>query len=138
VLRESCLPWPYPVVSAAWQRLEHARCSGHQRAVQLLRMSYCSVCSLHFHVCKFARRADRRPRVWWCIVGAVAGDLDTLLDAYDRDRRTLPAPVEPWSWGWTKSAETWNGRIAMVAIIIILLLEATTGQSFLSNVMVLD
>lgn len=66
------------------------------------------------------------------------GDLDTLLDAYDRDRRTLPAPVEPWSWGWTKSAETWNGRIAMVAIIIILLLEATTGQSFLSNVMVLD
>jgi ferrochelatase len=66
------------------------------------------------------------------------GDLDTLLDAYDRDRRTLPAPVEPWSWGWTKSAETWNGRIAMVAIIVILLLEATTGQSFLSNVMVLD
>jgi ferrochelatase len=68
----------------------------------------------------------------------IIGDLDTLLDAYDRDRRTLPAPVEPWSWGWTKSAETWNGRIAMVAIIVILLLEATTGQSFLSNVMVLD
>eukprot|EP00775_Hariotina_reticulata_P003345 gene3345-3621_t len=66
------------------------------------------------------------------------GDLDTLLSAYDRDRRTLPAPVEPWSWGWTKSAETWNGRIAMVAIIVILLLEATTGQSFLSNVMAID
>jgi ferrochelatase len=46
--------------------------------------------------------------------------------------------VEPWSWGWTKSAETWNGRIAMVAIVVILLLEATTGQSFLRNVLVLD
>ncbi|WIA42211.1 hypothetical protein OEZ86_009471 [Tetradesmus obliquus] len=66
------------------------------------------------------------------------GDLDTLLSAYDRDRRTLPAPVEPWSWGWTKSAETWNGRIAMVAIIVILLLEATTGQSFLNNILALD
>lgn len=68
----------------------------------------------------------------------LAGDLDTLLSAYDRDRRTLPAPVEPWTWGWTKSAETWNGRIAMVAIIVILLLEATTGQSFLNNIMAID
>jgi ferrochelatase len=67
-----------------------------------------------------------------------AGDLDTLLSAYDRDRRTLPAPVEPWSWGWTKSAETWNGRIAMVAIVVILLLEAATGQSFLNNIMAID
>eukprot|EP00878_Enallax_costatus_P001695 GHUV01001850.1.p1 GENE.GHUV01001850.1~~GHUV01001850.1.p1 ORF type:complete len:496 (+),score=106.07 GHUV01001850.1:138-1625(+) len=66
------------------------------------------------------------------------GDLDTLLGAYDRDRRTLPAPVEMWTWGWTKSAETWNGRIAMVAIIVILLLEATTGQSFISNVMAIN
>ena len=66
------------------------------------------------------------------------GDLDTLLGAYDRDRRTLPAPVEVWTWGWTKSAETWNGRIAMVAIIVILLLEATTGQSFISNVMAIN
>ena len=24
----------------------------------------------------------------------------------------LPPPVRLWEWGWTKSAETWNGRIA--------------------------
>lgn len=69
---------------------------------------------------------------------AAVGELETLLDAYDRDRRPLPAPVGPWEWGFTKSAETWNGRIAMVAIIIILLLEVTTGQSILSNMMAKD
>eukprot|EP00877_Chromochloris_zofingiensis_P010780 jgi/Chrzof1/5956/Cz16g21260.t1_FC[v5.2] len=80
-----------------------------------------------------------------CMAGAVTndalvpiGELETLLDAYDRDRRPLPAPVGPWEWGFTKSAETWNGRIAMVAIIIILLLEVTTGQSILSNMMAKD
>ena len=31
---------------------------------------------------------------------------------YDRAKRVLPAPVEVWQWGWTKSAEVWNGRIA--------------------------
>lgn len=35
------------------------------------------------------------------------GDLEALLGAYDRERRTLPAPVGPWEWGFTKSAETW-------------------------------
>ncbi|GBF99709.1 ferrochelatase [Raphidocelis subcapitata] len=60
------------------------------------------------------------------------GDLEALLGAYDRERRTLPAPVGPWEWGFTKSAETWNGRIAMVAIIVILLLELTTGRSILA------
>ncbi len=64
------------------------------------------------------------------------GELETLLDAYDRERRTLPAPVGVWEWGFTKSAETWNGRIAMVAIIVILLLEVSTGQSILSGMWV--
>ncbi|KAG2491943.1 hypothetical protein HYH03_009676 [Edaphochlamys debaryana] len=61
------------------------------------------------------------------------GDLEMLLQAYDRERRTLPSPVEFWEWGWTKSAETWNGRIAMIAIIVILLLEGVSGQSILKN-----
>ncbi|PNW81028.1 hypothetical protein CHLRE_07g339750v5 [Chlamydomonas reinhardtii] len=61
------------------------------------------------------------------------GDLEMLLQAYDRERRTLPSPVVMWEWGWTKSAETWNGRIAMIAIIIILALEAASGQSILKN-----
>jgi ferrochelatase len=67
------------------------------------------------------------------------GDLEALLDAYDRGRdRTLPAPVGPWEWGWTKSAETWNGRLAMVALAVVLLLEAATGQGVLSNLLTLD
>lgn len=66
------------------------------------------------------------------------GDLEALLGAYDRERRALPAPVGPWEWGFTKSAETWNGRLAMVAIIVILLLEGATGHSILYDLISLD
>jgi ferrochelatase len=66
-----------------------------------------------------------------------AGEVDALLETYDRDRKVLPPPVLVWQWGWTKSAETWNGRIAMLSIIIILLLEVTTGQGVLSNLLAL-
>lgn len=62
-----------------------------------------------------------------------AGDVQSLLETYDRDRRVLPPPIVPWQWGWTKSAETWNGRIAMLAIVVILLLEVTTGHGMLSH-----
>lgn len=65
------------------------------------------------------------------------GEVDALLETYDRDRKVLPPPVLMWQWGWTRSAETWNGRIAMLSIIIILLLEATTGQGVLSNLLAL-
>jgi len=62
-----------------------------------------------------------------------AGDVQSLLETYDRDRRVLPPPVVPWKWGWTKSAETWNGRIAMLAIVVILMLEVTTGHGVLNH-----
>ena len=54
-----------------------------------------------------------------------------LLDAYDREREALPPPVEVWQWGWTKSAETWNGRIAMAAFSTALLIEVTSGEGVL-------
>ncbi len=38
--------------------------------------------------------------------GLYAGGVEALLEAYDRDRRVLPAPAMLWEWGWTKSAET--------------------------------
>ena len=41
-----------------------------------------------------------------------AGRVEDILQTYDRERRVLPPPVRMWEWGWTKSAETWNGRIA--------------------------
>ena len=45
-------------------------------------------------------------------VSVMQGAWRTFLQTYDRERRVLPPPVRLWEWGWTKSAETWNGRIA--------------------------
>eukprot|EP00210_Caulerpa_lentillifera_P005050 g4823.t1 len=62
------------------------------------------------------------------------GEVDALLDVFDRDRPTLPSPMVMWEWGWTTSAEIWNGRFAMVAIIVILLLETLTGRGIFMNI----
>ncbi|KAI4343511.1 hypothetical protein L6164_010851 [Bauhinia variegata] len=51
------------------------------------------------------------------------GSVEELLAAYDSQRRELPPPVIVWEWGWTKSAETWNGRAAMLAVLLLLFLE---------------
>ncbi|XP_018500803.1 ferrochelatase-2, chloroplastic-like isoform X1 [Pyrus x bretschneideri] len=59
------------------------------------------------------------------------GSVEELLATYDSQRRELPAPVTVWEWGWTKSAETWNGRAAMLAVVVLLVLEVTTGEGFL-------
>lgn len=48
-----------------------------------------------------------------------AGRVEDILQTYDRERRVLPPPVRMWEWGWTKSAETWNGRIASKPICVI-------------------
>jgi protoporphyrin/coproporphyrin ferrochelatase len=58
------------------------------------------------------------------------GNVETLLAVYDGERRQLPTP-ESLSWrpGWTMSSEAWNGRIAMIALIVVVLLEALTGRS---------
>lgn len=59
------------------------------------------------------------------------GSVEELLAAYDTKRGELPPPVTVWEWGWTKSAETWNGRAAMLAVLALLVLEVTTGRGFL-------
>lgn len=68
-----------------------------------------------------------------CILQSLVplGSVEELLATYDSQRRELPAPVTVWEWGWTKSAETWNGRAAMLAVLVLLFLEVTTGQGFL-------
>jgi ferrochelatase len=53
------------------------------------------------------------------------GSVEELLSTYDADRLVLPPPVTFWrAWGWTRSAETWNGRLAMLAVVCLLVLEA--------------
>ncbi|CAM6107323.1 unnamed protein product [Calypogeia fissa] len=59
------------------------------------------------------------------------GKVEELLATYDTQRRGLPAPVAVWEWGWTKSAETWNGRVAMLAVVALLVLEVSTGKGVL-------
>ncbi|KAK3007410.1 hypothetical protein RJ639_017081 [Escallonia herrerae] len=59
------------------------------------------------------------------------GSVEELLATYDSQRRELPPPVTFWEWGWTRSAETWNGRAAMLAVLVLLFLEVTTGEGFL-------
>lgn len=65
------------------------------------------------------------------------GELDALLETYDRDRRQLPAPIGGWVWGWTRSAETWNGRLAMLALLSVLLLELVTGRGAIGTLLAL-
>ena len=61
------------------------------------------------------------------------GEVDALLDVFDRDRPTLPSPMVMWKWGFTHSAEIWNGRLAMIAVLVILMLETVTGRGILSS-----
>ncbi|KAI5065771.1 hypothetical protein GOP47_0018395 [Adiantum capillus-veneris] len=65
------------------------------------------------------------------------GSVGELLATYDTQRRELPPPVPVWEWGWTKSAETWNGRAAMLAVLALLLLEVSTGQGILHQMGIL-
>jgi hypothetical protein len=60
-----------------------------------------------------------------------AGRVEDILQTYDRERRVLPPPVRMWEWGWTKSAETWNGRIASA-------LPSLTIQNFPQNLFAVD
>ncbi|KAJ7530230.1 hypothetical protein O6H91_15G086100 [Diphasiastrum complanatum] len=65
------------------------------------------------------------------------GSVEELLVTYDMMRRKLPGPVAVWEWGWTRSAETWNGRMAMLAVLGLLLLEATLGEGILHRLSII-
>lgn len=34
----------------------------------------------------------------------------------------------PWIWGFTSSAENWNGRFAMIGFFLTLIIEFFTGK----------
>lgn len=36
-----------------------------------------------------------------------------------------------WRWGFTPQAEIWNGRLAMIGFLAVVLIELFSGQGFL-------
>lgn len=69
-------------------------------------------------------------------LGPPTGTVQALLKTYDRDRRVLPPPLSPFfGWGFTRNAETINGRVAMVAIVSIAVIEILTGQGVLARLL---
>lgn len=36
-----------------------------------------------------------------------------------------------WKWGFTVSAENWNGRLAMLGFFFIVIIETITGKGFI-------
>lgn len=53
-----------------------------------------------------------------------------LSQAAQMKKRVKMYPPESWEWGMTTSAEVWNGRIAMLGFIA-LIIELITGQGLL-------
>lgn len=36
-----------------------------------------------------------------------------------------------WAWGFTPQAESWNGRLAMIGFVSVLVIELLSGQGVL-------
>ena len=45
------------------------------------------------------------------------------------ERQEVPRFV--WKWGFTVSAENWNGRLAMLGFFFVVVIEMTTGKGIL-------
>ncbi|MBW4614580.1 MAG: ferrochelatase [Desmonostoc vinosum HA7617-LM4] len=59
-----------------------------------------------------------------------------LSQAAQMKKRVKMYPQERWEWGMTTSAEVWNGRIAMLGFIA-LIIELITGQGLLHMIGIL-
>ena len=55
-----------------------------------------------------------------------------LEDVYHPPERTKLYPQEKWEWGLTTAAEVWNGRLAMLGFIA-LLVELVSGRGLLHS-----
>lgn len=54
------------------------------------------------------------------------------MQVVDRDERlSYKHYSSEWKWGFTPSAEIWNGRLAMVGIVSAILVNLLTGQGSL-------
>lgn len=61
------------------------------------------------------------------------GDVGSLLEAYDREKKELPVPDRMFEFGWTTNAEALNGRLAMLAVLLIIVAEVSTGEGIVSS-----
>jgi protoporphyrin/coproporphyrin ferrochelatase len=64
------------------------------------------------------------------VIDALKNPSFKLSQAAQMKKRVKMYPQERWEWGLTTSAEVWNGRIAMLGFIA-LIIELITGQGLL-------
>jgi hypothetical protein len=52
--------------------------------------------------------------------------LKIFIDFMEKETKFLP-----WVWGFTTSAENWNGRMAMLGFLFAILIESFTGKGII-------
>ncbi|MBW4688508.1 MAG: ferrochelatase [Komarekiella atlantica HA4396-MV6] len=71
------------------------------------------------------------------VIDALKNPSFKLSQAAQMKKRVKMYPQERWEWGLTTSAEVWNGRIAMLGFIA-LIIELITGQGLLHMIGILQ
>ncbi len=61
------------------------------------------------------------------VISCLEGPEIDLEEAAKLPKRVKLYPQEKWQWGWNNSSEVWNGRVAMI-VFISLMLELFIGQ----------
>jgi hypothetical protein len=54
-----------------------------------------------------------------------------LRNTYQDSQEQIHEPILHWSWGFTPSAEIWNGRFAMIGFATVTVIELLTGNGYL-------
>lgn len=70
------------------------------------------------------------------VVDALTSPSVKLSQVYQMKKKVKIYPPEAWEWGITTSAEVWNGRIAMLGFIA-LMIELITGHGLLHMIGIL-
>ncbi|MFB2770977.1 ferrochelatase [Pelatocladus sp. BLCC-F211] len=70
------------------------------------------------------------------VVDALTSPSVKLSQVYQMKKKVKIYPPEAWEWGITTSAEVWNGRIAMLGFIA-LMIELITGRGLLHMIGIL-
>jgi hypothetical protein len=57
--------------------------------------------------------------------------IDSLRKAKDQESKAMTNKTH--TWGFSPTAEAWNGRLAMVGIVLAVVTELLTGESILGQ-----